>query len=182
MIRYARAFETETEFDEYKTSDECVKPNVLFVKESDRLIYNQERDWSRVPLTFDIISAGTIMWQASNTALTKTISYSKDNGATWIDITSATGSSAPSISVQAGDKVIFKGDSATYASNTVRYNTFSGSSAYFNAYGNIMSLINSTGFTTATTFSSAYTFFRLFNSCKVVFIFLTIYTKIKGEI
>ena len=116
-------------------------------------------------LTFKIISAGTIYWKAQNTAYTKTIEYSKNNGSTWTSIASNTGASAPSISVSAGDVVQFRGDNATYASTTTRYNTFSGSAAVYEAEGNIMSLINSTGFTTATTLTNSYNFYNLFYTC-----------------
>ena len=118
---------------------------------------------SRIPLTFNIISAGTINWIASDTAFTTTISYSKDNGTTWTDITSTT--AGTSFNVNAGDKVMFKGNNAAYGDNSYRYNSFSGSTAGFEVEGNIMSLIDSTGFTTATTLTSAYTFYCLFRGC-----------------
>ena len=120
---------------------------------------------SRIPLTFNIISAGTINWTADNTAYTKTISYSKDNGSTWTDITSNTGSSAPTINVNAGDKVMFKGNNTAYGNSSYWSNSFSGSTAEFEVEGNIMSLIDSTGFTTATTLTSSYTFYELFRDC-----------------
>ena len=117
------------------------------------------------PLTFKIISGGTIVWKASNTANTKTISYSTDNGDNWTNITSNTGSSTPYITVSDGDTVMFKGDNASYGNTTSSYNTFSGSTAKFEVEGNIMSLIDSTGFATATTLQSAYTFYYLFANC-----------------
>lgn len=119
---------------------------------------------SRIPyLAFNITSGGTIVWAANDTAFTKTISYSKDNGATWADITSTT--AGTSFNVNAGDRVMFKGDNAAYCNNSYRFNSFSGSTAGFEVEGNIMSLIDSTGFTTATTLTSAYTFFGLFMGC-----------------
>ena len=121
--------------------------------------------YSAMPLTFNIISAGTILWRAQNTAYTTTIEYSLDSGETWASITSNTGDSAPSISVNAGDVVQFRGDNATYATGTSRYNCFCGSTAIFEAKGNIMSLIYSTGFETATTLTDKYAFLNLFRGC-----------------
>ena len=121
--------------------------------------------YSAMPLTFNIISAGTILWRAQNTAYTTTIEYSLDSGETWTSTTSNTGDSAPSISVNAGDVVQFRGDNATYATGTSKYNCFCGSTAIFEAKGNIMSLIYSTGFETATTLTDKYAFLNLFRSC-----------------
>lgn len=119
---------------------------------------------SENPLNFNIISAGTIYWKAQNTAYTVSIEYKKNDGE-WTSITSNTGASAPSISVSAGDIVQFKGDNATYAANTSQYNFFSGSTAKFKVEGNIMSLIDSENFATATTLVSSNTFNNLFGYC-----------------
>ena len=116
-------------------------------------------------LTFNIISGGTIVWKANSSTGKKTIEYSMDGGETWTSITSNTGASAPSISVSAGDAVQFRGNNATYASNTSRFNTFNGTTAKFEVEGNIMSLINSTNFATATTLVSSNTFYCLFSQC-----------------
>ena len=117
-----------------------------------------------LPLTFKIIEAGNIYWLASNSSYAKTIEYRKNNGV-WTSITSNTGASAPSISVNEGDTIQFRGDNATYASNSYSYNTFSGSTAKFEVEGNIMSLIDSENFNTATTLASSYTFNSLFSYC-----------------
>ena len=116
------------------------------------------------PLTFEVLSDGVIRWEAQSTAYTTTIEYRKNIGE-WTSITSATGDSAPSISVAAGDIVQFRGDNARYATNTSYYNTFSGTTCQFKVYGNIMSLIDSEGFSTATTLASYYTFYCLFYYC-----------------
>lgn len=127
-------------------------------------VFSKEPAYSEMPLTFNIISGGTIRWVASNTAFTKTIEYKLNDGE-WTSITSNTGSSAPSINVIEGDEIQFRGDNASYGYTNYQYSTFSGSTAGFEVEGNIMSLIDSTGFTTATTLTSRYTFFRLFRQC-----------------
>lgn len=120
--------------------------------------------YSAMPLTFEILSSGTIMWKAFNSSNTRTIEYRINDGE-WTNITSNTGSSAPTISVVSGDTVQFRGDNLTYCSGFSSYNSFSGTSCSFKLYGNIMSLINSTGFTSETVLQSGYTFKQLFMYC-----------------
>ena len=121
-------------------------------------------DFSTEPLTFNILSAGTINWTASDTAVTKTIEYKLNDGG-WKSITSNTDSSAPSIEVNSGDKLQFRGNNAQYATEVWDYNSFSGSTALFEVEGNIMSLIYGDNFKNNLTISSAYTFYGLFSDC-----------------
>ena len=124
----------------------------------------QAADFSTKPLTFNILSAGTINWTASDSTVTKTIDY-KVNNDEWKSIKSNTGSSAPTITVNPGDKVQFRGNNAQYANSSSRYNSFSGSTASFEAEGNIMSLIYGDDFKNNSTISSAYAFTSLFEYC-----------------
>ena len=64
------------------------------------------------------------------------------------------------IDVVGGDTIKFRGDNLEYNNNT-----FGDSSAVFTIEGNIMSLIDDTGFTTATTLASGSTFGNLFIYC-----------------
>lgn len=123
-----------------------------------------EPAYSAMPLTFEIISGGTISWMInSSSAPAKTISYSVDNGSTWTNITSST--AGTSFNVNDGDTVMFKGDNTAYSNRSNLYNSFSGTTAIFSIEGNIMSLIDSTGFTSATTLSVAYALNSLFRNC-----------------
>jgi hypothetical protein len=126
------------------------------------IVQKKKIDYSKQSLTFKILSGGTINWITSDESFTKTISYSTDNGTTWTDIVSST--EGTSINVNAGDNVMFKGDNATYGDGENVHNYFGGT-AMFEIEGNIMSLVDSTGYTTATTLSSAYTFYSLFINC-----------------
>ena len=121
-------------------------------------------DFSTKPLTFNILSAGTINWTASNTAIKKRIEYKLNNGS-WVSITSNTSSSAPKINVVEGDKIQFRGNNAQYATSSSKYNSFSGSTASFEAEGNIMSLIYGDDFKNKLTISSDYTFANIFRAC-----------------
>ena len=91
-------------------------------------VYQAAVDFSTKPLTFNILSAGTINWTASNTSNAKTIKYKLNNGE-WTSITSNTSSSAPKINVVEGDKIQFRGNNTQYGTNTSGYNSFSGSTA-----------------------------------------------------
>lgn len=121
-------------------------------------------DYNKEPLTFNILSAGTINWTASTTRFTKTIKYKLNNGG-WTSITSNTSSSAPKINVVEGDKIQFKGNNTQYATGTSVYNSFSGSTALFEAEGNIMSLIYGDNFKNNLAISRTYAFFGLFRGC-----------------
>ena len=116
------------------------------------------------PLTFKIISGGTIVWKSADTSIAKTISYSKDNGDTWTNITA--NEDGTNINVNLGDVIIFKGDNSGYASSLLSYNAFQTTGdTLFSVQGNIMSLIDSTGFATAETLTDSYTFCKLFYNC-----------------
>lgn len=115
-------------------------------------------------LTFEIVSSGTIVWRATHTAMTKTISYSLDSGATWTNIRSST--SGTIVNVSAGDKVMFKGNNTQYSTN-LRLNSFRGT-ASFNIRGNIMSLINGDDFYNLTTLEESYVFRDLFGHTNVL--------------
>ena len=94
----------------------------------------------------------------------KEIQYKLNDSNNWTSITSNTGESAPSIEVNAGDKIQFRGNNATYG-EYLSSSAFSGSTAGFEVEGNIMSLINPTDFITTTTLESNYTFSKLFIGC-----------------
>ena len=163
---YIHLFETQSEYETERTTN-YKEPWVSYTKGTDTVVYN--KTMNEIPLTFEITSDGNIYWKATSTAYTKTIEYKKNDGE-WTSITSAKGSSAPSISVVSGDTVQFRGDNNSYASGTTYYgyasNTFSSSTCEFKVYGNIMSLINSTGFTNLTTLESTHTFTSLFIYCR----------------
>ena len=119
------------------------------------------------PLTFSIISAGTIVWVNSGTsAPQKTIKYSKNGGA-WTTITSDVYESAPKINVERGDTVRFKGDNISYGAAS-GCSTFSGSTAIFNVSENIMSLVDSKNYAANLSHAEDYAFKALFKRTNVV--------------
>ena len=166
MERYINSYATENDIKIALQNGELLKPYVAYIEDVDRIDWNSKEivDYTTEYLTFNILSAGTINWTASNTNITKTIEY-KVNDNEWVSITSNTGETAPTITVNSGDKVQFKGNNTRYAIDYSYYNSFGGS-ASFEIEGNIMSLINPTDFSTLTTLESGNTFNGLFNGCK----------------
>ena len=123
----------------------------------------KETDYSKEPLTFKILSYGTINWTTSDSSLTKTIEYKLNDGE-WTHITSNTEPSASAIVVTRGDKIQFRGNNTSYSAGSDS-NTFGSSTAEFEIEGNIMSLIDSTNFKNKLTISSTYAFASLFRDC-----------------
>lgn len=122
-----------------------------------------------LPLTMDIHTGGTINFKHNRTLLNDvgnlTVQYKINDGA-WTNLTSSTGGT--SFQVNAGDTVQFKGDNPTYSTLPLSYTTFSGSTATFSLAGNIMSLVNSTGFSGMSVVSNEYQFNRLFAGTNVI--------------
>ena len=166
MKSYIHLYKTNDKFTEAYNGPDYIEPWLSLTEENMEVNYNKPKliDFSTEPLTFNILSAGTINWTASNKAATKTIDY-KLNDNEWASIASNTGSSAPTITVNPGDKLQFKGNNEQYGPSTSAYNSFSGSTALFEAEGNIMSLIYGDDFKNNSTISSKYAFFGLFRGC-----------------
>ena len=165
-LNYIDKFATETDVQTAVDNGELLKPYVAYIEGEDRIDWNSKKpDYSNKYFTFKITSAGTINWYATNSASTKTISYSKDNGTTWNDIVSTTGGT--SINVINGDTLIFKGINSSYGKQTNTYSCFKDSTAGFYVEGNIMSLIYGDNFKDRTSFppSSNYIFINLFQNC-----------------
>ena len=166
MESYIHLYKTNSEFTEAYNGPDYVEPWLSLTEENMKVNYNKPKliDFSAEPLTFKISSSGTVRWRASDRSVSKTIEYKLNDG-DWTPITSIASYSPPSIEVNKGDKIQFRGDNATYGNDPYNFNTFDRSTAGFEVEGNIMSLINKTNFATATTLESAYTFYSLFNRC-----------------
>ena len=129
-------------------------------------IYSTFIEYKDRYLTFNVISTGTILWKLYGSSA-KTISYSKDDGKTWEEITST--SAGVTISAVTGDKILFKGENISYSSNKNNYSAFSGGTALYEIEGNIMSLIYGDNFKDITTFNGGtYNFCSIFKESKAV--------------
>ena len=113
-------------------------------------------------LTFDILTGGTIEWQNLGSSGwhrgTTQLQYCKNKSGQWTTIYSS--DTGETINVNTGDIIEFRGNN----SYTTAY--FYGTAKY-NAYGNIMSLINATDFQN-TTMSESYIFGSLFMDTQVL--------------
>ena len=173
MEKHIHLFSTQQEFETAYNGDEYIEPWLSYVKETEKVGFNDNTDYTSMPLTFEILSDGIIYWRSQNSAVTRTIQYKKNDGE-WVSITSNKGASSPSINVSSGDMLAFRGNNSAYAEMTGSfgspdgYSTFSGSTCEFNAIGNIMSLISASQFNNITSLTASYTFYSLFRSTKIV--------------
>ncbi|UPS44117.1 hypothetical protein M1D30_11150 [Prevotella sp. E15-22] len=104
------------------------------------------------PLTIEAITAGFISVSSPKEGM----QFSLDGGATKNAVTTG------QIVLAAGDKVQFYGNGTSITSYYGTKITGSGNGFTCKVYGNIMSLVDETGFATATTLSESVTFYGLF--------------------
>lgn len=161
-MRYIQSFSTSGTEQEAIDNNLLGKPYVAYIEDGKYIDWNTlsptppvppEPVYSAMPLTFEIISGGTIGWKTNNESLSKTIQYSKNEGE-WFNITSTTGGTT--ISVITGDIIKFRGNNNSYDGNS-----FSGTSVV-KVYGNIMSLISPDNFYNLLSLTAGNTFKNLF--------------------
>lgn len=114
------------------------------------------------PLTIEALEAGaTVTFKALNSAPARDIQYSKDDGATWTDgNTGGTGVSV--VLANVGDRVMFRGENTYYATGGNNDYNHIDCDKNIKVCGNIMSLIQKTGFETLTTLTAVNAFKKLF--------------------
>ena len=151
MAKNILLFNTVQEYEQKRNND-YVEPWVSYTKENGEVNLNksEEEKLLATPLTFEITGAGDIYWRDSNT-----IEYSK-NGGEWTTCPGGT-----TIPVVSGDVVQFRGDNQAY----LDWVGFTACTCGFKLSGNIMSLVNSTGFSGETTLVSVETFPEFFEEC-----------------
>ncbi len=108
------------------------------------------------PLTFEAKEAGAVVkFKLSSNALGN-VEYCT-NGSTWLYYASE----QPITLTNVGDKVMFRGNNATYTTSNSDFSKFTCSNDCY-IYGNVMSLIHPTGYATLTTLTADSTFNGLF--------------------
>ena len=120
-----------------------VGQNELKVYAGETLLYPVSHDYKDQYLTFEILSAGTLMWKTESTIAESghfnvEIEYSLDGGRSWT-ATLSKYSNPDVINVQSGDTIMFRGTGPVGTNGYA--NSFSGS-AIFRAYGNAYSLLS----------------------------------------
>ena len=164
-MEYLKLFENHSGYSEYLASSEYLRPNVSHCIQENEVHYTVPIDWTKEYFTIESLEDdNTIHLKASNTAITKTVSASTDNGSTWIEYTSSTGGSGTTLAtLNNGDKLLVKGENETYEADSY-YNQFK-STGQFEIKGNIMSLISGDSFENADELTEIYTFGNLFYGC-----------------
>ena len=128
MIEYLKSFDTHADYTAYTASTEFITPNVSICKD-DLGVHYTPFDYSQAYFTTVAKTSGTIIFNGSTTA--NTLSCSTDNGTNW--------STAQSVEVKAGDKVLWKGECKPNPSNGI--GKFTNGTANFDVEGNVMSLL-----------------------------------------
>lgn len=167
MAVYFHLFNTQEEFNNARTGSGYTEPWISAIKEQAGAAYNKTE--AEKPLTMTFHENGEFRWKArvnSSTigAVQRTIEY-RINGGEWISITSVSENGGTPVTVSAGDIVEFRGNNKCYASTINDTSGFSGITAQCDLSGNIMSLINPTGFSQINTLESAFTFTMFFRNC-----------------
>lgn len=129
-----------------------------------------QHDYSQDYLTMKVLSAGDIVFNmpaAASTYVTS-VSYSTDNGTTWVDTIKDGTDKTITVSVNTGDTVLWKGIAEAYGTSVTNYSSFESSTSSFDLEGNIMSMLYGDNFVGQTTLTQTYTFIKLFTSTNVV--------------
>ena len=165
---YSNSGAVQTALDE----QELGKPYMAYLEDERRIDWNTRSitpPLSAQPLTFEILSAGTILWMAENTMYgvePKELHYSK-NGGSWLTIYSSTAGTA--INVDAGDEIRFKANGIKGSVMAEMSSSFKGSTAYFNLRGNVASMVDENNYQNLTVADDAnYRVYYLFQGTNVV--------------
>lgn len=116
-----------------------------------------EFDALSTPLTFEAKTASVEVYFTGHTSYLPSLEYSTDGGTNWTAYTSGNHITL----ANAGDKVSFRGDNAK--NSTYNIGTFGSTGACY-LYGNVMSLISSSSYSTLTTLPSQGIFNSLFSN------------------
>ena len=163
-MKYLKLFDNHSGYSEYLVSTEYMRPNVSHCVQENDVHYTVPIDWTKEYLTIESLEDNNgIVLKVDNTSISRTISYSINNGKTWSRYTSSRNTN-PFVTINKGEKVLIKGENSTYATSTAYVNTFS-TSKKFKISGNIMSLVSGDTFANANELTANYTFTYLFYGC-----------------
>lgn len=165
MGRYIKSFENDAAIQSAVDNGVLSKPYVAYDESANTIDWNSKAiDYSKMPLTFEIISGGTLLTRTQSSG-DHIIEYSL-NGGEWREHhTNQTYTDFVICNVNAGDIVKFRSSGATITNSSNYYGLmiYSPNNTTYNIYGNIMSLINPTEFQNLTSVPD-YAFVRLFGS------------------
>ena len=114
-----------------------------------------QHDYSQDYFTIEsLVNSNTISVTKTGSPPNLSLSYSTDDGNTWTDLTITNGRNFATIN--AGEKIIFKGTNNSISNAWNAYYRFNGNKN-FNAYGNVMSILQGDNFTSNSEFKSGTT-------------------------
>jgi hypothetical protein len=167
-MEFLKLFQNHEEYETFVSGGTMVKPNVSHCINENEVHYNPiPHDYKKDYFTIESLEDNnTIYLKATNTAITKTVSASTDNGETWTEYTSSTENSGTTLAtLNKGDKLLVKGENSAYATYSYStYNQFK-TTGQFEVKGNIMSLIGSDSFVSVDELTESQTFAYLFYQC-----------------
>lgn len=166
MAVYFHLFNTQEEFNNARTGSGYTEPWISAIKEQKGAAYNKTE--AEKPLTITFHEAGEFKWRArlqtkTISEVARTIEYSI-NGGEWISITATSDNGGVAVSVSSGDVVTFRGSNPTLGLALNDNCVFTGITAQCDISGNIMSLLNPTGYSEMKTFASAFPFTLIFRN------------------
>jgi hypothetical protein len=133
MSKYIKVFETHIGYEEYINGEGAILPNVSFCEDEKDVHYNPVHDYSQDYFTMVVTTGGgNVKWTGKSSKCR--LSYSINNGTTW-----STPNVNITLTVNAGDKILWKGNTSQTGDST---GTFSGGAGVrYSVEGNVMSLL-----------------------------------------
>ena len=182
---FLKNFNNHSEYEAFVSGGTMELPNVSRCITQTELHYNPRlHDYRRDYLTFEALESGTIsfnIWKNMGTDMITSISYSTDDGETWVTTNNTNGKTNNlqiTVNVNSGDTVLWKGTATQTGcyDEDEEYNlgSFFSSTCRFNAKGNIMSMLYGDNFTGQTTLTEDGSMASLFSdydgvsSCGIV--------------
>ena len=161
-MKYLKHFETTSEYESY-IGGGAVLPNVSYTEDTLKVYFNPiPHDYSKDYFTMVVTVGGDVTWTGENN---NALYYSKDNGTTWSEP-----SVSITLSVNEGDKVLWKGKTRPKPHDYIAIGMFSGGTdVRYTVEGNVMSLLFGDDFKGQTSLENkAYAFSGFFDENKSI--------------
>lgn len=148
MKRYIRVFDNHSDYENYLNSGDMLLPNVSHCVTQDDIHYNPFVDYSTQYFTIEsLVDNNDIRIIVNNNGNSSgwigPVSYSLDDGKTWTEYQSNQSGLTTYVvaTVNAGEKVLFKGENKEYLNWMYGASTRLNASDEYIVYGNVASLI-----------------------------------------
>lgn len=156
MKRYIRVFDNHSDYENYLNSGDMLLPNVSHCVTQDDVHYNPFVDYSTQYFTIEsLVDNNDIRIIVNNNGNSSgwigPVSYSLDDGKTWTEYQSNQSGLTTYVvaTVNAGEKVLFKGENIEYNNWMYGASTRLNASDEYVVYGNIKSLVYGDNFVNA---------------------------------